>query len=84
MSDGNLFKPDKDFTKDVDDLLPKAKEQAKVCFQAALLSLWHTNVSCYYRPTSTQPSTSSTRSKSKRDRYIMQRNTAQLDTSHAN
>lgn len=33
MSEGNLFKPDKDYTKDVDDLLPKAEELAKARFQ---------------------------------------------------
>ena len=31
MSDGTLFKPDKDYTKDVDELVPQAQELAKVC-----------------------------------------------------
>lgn len=31
MSDGHLFKPDKDFTKDVDELVPQTQELAKVC-----------------------------------------------------
>ena len=30
MSDGTLFKPDKDFTKDVDRLIPEAQDLAKV------------------------------------------------------
>jgi hypothetical protein len=30
MSDGTLFKPDKDFSKDVDVLIPQAEELAKV------------------------------------------------------
>jgi hypothetical protein len=30
MSDGNIFKPDKDFTKDADKILPEAEELAKV------------------------------------------------------
>ena len=30
MSDGQIFKPDKDFTKEVDKQLPEAQELAKV------------------------------------------------------
>jgi 26S proteasome regulatory subunit N5 len=30
MSEGVLFKPDRDFTKDVDKLIPEAQELAKV------------------------------------------------------
>lgn len=30
MSDGNIFKPDKDFTKDADEIIPEAQEIAKV------------------------------------------------------
>jgi len=30
MSDGNIFKPDKDYTKDADKILPEAEELAKV------------------------------------------------------
>lgn len=30
MSDGQLFKPDKDFSKEVDKLLPEAEELSKV------------------------------------------------------
>ena len=30
MADGQLFKPEKDFTKDVDKQLPEAEETAKV------------------------------------------------------
>ena len=30
MSEGQLFKPDKDFTKEVDKQLPEAQELAKV------------------------------------------------------
>jgi hypothetical protein len=30
MSDGNIFKPDKDFTKEADKIIPEAQEIAKV------------------------------------------------------
>jgi hypothetical protein len=30
MSDGNIFKPDKDFTKEADKVIPEAQEIAKV------------------------------------------------------
>lgn len=35
MSDGTLFKAEKDFTKDADALIPEAQELAKVCLQFA-------------------------------------------------
>ena len=31
MADGQLFKPDKDFSKEADKLIPEAQELAKVC-----------------------------------------------------
>ncbi len=33
MSDGTLFKPDKDFSKDADKILPEAESLAKVMFK---------------------------------------------------
>ncbi|EER24382.1 PCI domain containing protein [Coccidioides posadasii C735 delta SOWgp] len=36
MSDGTLFKPDKDFTKDVDQQIPEAQELAKTSLQGAI------------------------------------------------
>jgi hypothetical protein len=30
MSDGQIFKPDKDYTKEADQLIPEAQELAKV------------------------------------------------------
>jgi len=36
MSDGQVLKPDKDFSKDVDKQLPEAQELAKVYTQAAV------------------------------------------------
>lgn len=39
MADGQLFKPEKDYTKEVDKQLPEAKELAKDNVQAALEKL---------------------------------------------
>ena len=39
MSDGQLFKPEKDYTKDVDKQIPEAEELAKENVQAALEKL---------------------------------------------
>ena len=39
MADGQLFKPEKDFTKDVDKQIPEAEELAKNNVQAALEKL---------------------------------------------
>ena len=45
MADGQLFKPEKDFTKEVDKLIPEAEELAKVfpslksTFPAAVLTV---------------------------------------------
>jgi len=36
MSDGQVLKPDKDFSKDVDKQLPEAQELAKVYLQATI------------------------------------------------
>lgn len=36
MSDGNIFKPDKDFTKEADKVIPEAQEIAKVGATAPL------------------------------------------------
>jgi len=37
MSDVQVLKPDKDFSKDVDKQLPEAQELAKVCPKAAIV-----------------------------------------------
>ncbi|KAL8876686.1 MAG: hypothetical protein Q9198_005163, partial [Flavoplaca austrocitrina] len=39
MADGQLFKPDKDFSKEADKLIPEAQELAKDNVQAALEKL---------------------------------------------
>lgn len=39
MSDGTLFKPDKDYTKEVDELVPQAQESAKTDTHAAVEKL---------------------------------------------
>lgn len=39
MADGQLFKPEKDYTKEVDKQLPEAEELAKDNVQAALEKL---------------------------------------------
>lgn len=39
MADGQLFKPEKDYTKEVDKQLPEAEELAKNNVQAALEKL---------------------------------------------
>ena len=39
MADGQLFKPEKDYTKDVDKQIPEAEELAKENVQAALEKL---------------------------------------------
>ena len=39
MADGQLFKPEKDYTKDVDKQIPEAEELAKDNVQAALEKL---------------------------------------------
>lgn len=45
MADGQLFKPEKDYTKDVDKLIPEAEELAKVCApQNKVILLKLTNV----------------------------------------
>ena len=33
MSDGQIFKPDKDYTKEADKVIPEAQELAKVCLR---------------------------------------------------
>lgn len=43
MSDGTLFKPDKDFTKDVDQQIPEAEALAKVCCMLYMLAGFGTN-----------------------------------------
>ena len=39
MADGQLFKPEKDYTKEVDNQIPEAEELAKDNVQAALEKL---------------------------------------------
>lgn len=43
MSEGTIFKAEKDFSKDVDALLPTAQELAKVCFMCIRLEILSTN-----------------------------------------
>jgi hypothetical protein len=37
MSDGQVLKPDKDFSKEVDKQLPEAEQLAQVCYDIKLL-----------------------------------------------
>lgn len=46
MSDGTLFKPEKDFTKDVDKQIPEAEALAKVCQILAVPTSGSTNGWC--------------------------------------
>jgi 26S proteasome regulatory subunit N5 len=39
MSDGQVLKAEKDFTKEVDKLLPEAQELAKVCISPSRLAI---------------------------------------------
>ena len=40
MADGQLFKPDKDFTKEADKVIPEAQELAKVALRDTSKSYW--------------------------------------------
>ena len=66
MADGILFKPDKDFTKEADTVIPEAQEVAKVWN----LQIKHWKVLIARRKTYRKASTRFSVLRSKQDRYI--------------
>jgi hypothetical protein len=67
MSDGGLLKPEKDFTKEADKLIPEAEALAKV--RLTSLGLDDNADTLFCRPMSRVPSTSCWSWRSKHDRY---------------